>query len=92
MRVKVLFHGILTDWVGTAEADFALREGSPFADLMALIGRRYCAKMPEQLWDKGSNSFVKAVWAMAGEQRIVDPKRPLKEGDMIKFLLTQAGG
>ncbi len=92
MKIKVHFHGILADWVGTGEADFALRAGSPFADLMALIAQRYSRKMPEQLWDKGNNSFVKAVWAMRGDQRMADLKEPLKEGEVIKFLLMQAGG
>ncbi len=92
MRIKVHFHGILAEWVGTGEADFAVRAGSPFADLMDMIGRRYSGKMPEQLWDKGNNCFVKAVWAMRGDQRIMDFKEPLKEGEAVKFLLMQAGG
>lgn len=92
MRVKVLFHGILTDWVGAQEAEFALRKGSRLADLSAAVGRRYGRNMPEQLWDKNRNSFVKAVWAMRGDQKILEADEMLKEGEMIKFLLMQAGG
>jgi molybdopterin converting factor small subunit len=92
MRIKVLFHGILADWVGTQEAEFALREGSPIAELTNVIHRRYGHNMPEQLWDKNTNSFVKSVWAMRGDQKIQDPNEKLKEGDVIKFLLMQAGG
>jgi molybdopterin converting factor small subunit len=92
MRIKVLFHGILADWVGAQEAEFALREGSPFAELTAVIGLRYGGNMPEQLWDKDKNSFVKSVWIMRGNQKILNPNEELKEGDVIKFLLMQAGG
>ena len=92
MRIKVLFHGILADWVGAQETEFALREGSPIAELTAVIGLRYGCNMPEQLWDKDKNSFVKSVWAMRGNQKILNPNEELKEGDVIKFLLMQAGG
>jgi len=92
MRIKVLFHGILAEWVGTQETEFALREGSLFADLSTAIGRRYGRKMPEQLWDQNQNSFVKAVWAMRGDRKILNPDERLKDGEAIKFLLMQAGG
>ena len=92
MRVRVLFHGILIDWVGAQETEFALREGSRLADLSAAVGRRYGGNMPEQLWDKNRNSFVKTVWAMRGDQKILEADEILKEGEMIKFLLMQAGG
>lgn len=92
MRIKVLFHGILADWMGTQEAEFALREGSPISELTKVIKRRYGHKMPEQLWDKDKNSFVKSVWAMRGDQKIMSPDERLTGGDVIKFLLMQAGG
>ena len=92
MRIKVLFHGILADWVGAKEAEFSLREGSPISELTAVIGLRYGRNMPEQLWDKDKNSFVKSVWAMRGDQKILNPNEELKEGEVIKFLLMQAGG
>ena len=92
MRIRVIFHGILAEWMGTQETEFALREGSLFADLSTAILRRYGRKMPEQLWDRNQNSFVKAVWAMRGDQKIPDPNEMLKDGETIKFLLMQAGG
>jgi hypothetical protein len=92
MRIRVVFQGILADWVGAAEADFALREGSRLTDLTALIGRRYGAKMPPQLWDREKNAFVKSVWAMRGSEKISAPEEILKRGEAIRLWLMQAGG
>jgi molybdopterin converting factor small subunit len=92
MRVKVQFHGILSDWVGMAETEFALHEGAHLGDLLYFIGKRYARKMPEQLWDGGKNTFVKSVWAMREKEKILNPTEPLKNGEMIRFLLMQAGG
>jgi molybdopterin converting factor small subunit len=92
MRIKVLFHGILADWVGAGEAEFALREGSHLGELLYLVGRRHGGKMPEQLWDREKNAFVKSVWAMRGNEKIVNPNEILKKGEVIRFLLMQAGG
>jgi molybdopterin converting factor small subunit len=92
MRIKVLFHGILADWVGAGEAEFVLREGSHLGELLYLVGRRYGGKMPEQLWDREKNAFVKSVWAMRGNEKIVNPNEILKKGEVIRFLLMQAGG
>jgi molybdopterin converting factor small subunit len=92
MKIKVLFHGILADWMGASETEFALREGSPLGDLFYLIERRYGAKMPEQLWDRQGNTFVKSVWAMRGNEKILNPNEILKNGEVIRFLLMQAGG
>ncbi len=92
MKIKVLFHGILADWMGASETEFALREGSHLGDLFCLIERRYGAKMPEQLWDREKNAFGNSVWAMRGDQKIQDPNETLKNGEVIRFLLMQAGG
>ena len=92
MRIKVLFHGILSDYMGSGEAEFALREGSHLGELLYLVGRRYGGKMPEQLWDREKNAFVKSVWAMRGNEKIVNPNEILKKGEVIRFLLMQAGG
>jgi len=92
MKIRVCFYGVLAEWVGAQETEFALREGSLFLDLSVAIGRRYGRKMPEQLWDRSQNSFVKAVWPMRGAEKISDPRERLKEGETIKFLLVQAGG
>jgi len=92
MRIKVLFHGILADWMGAEEGEFALREGSHLGDLLDLIRRRYGGKMPEQLWDKERNAFANSVWAMRGNEKILNPNEILKNGEVIRFLLMQAGG
>lgn len=92
MRIRVQFHGILADWVGTAEAEFAIHEGSGLADLLHFIGRRYAGKMPEQLWDREKNGFAKSVWAMRGDEKVPHTNEPLKDGETIRFLLMQAGG
>ncbi len=92
MRIKVQFHGILADWVGTAAAEFALHEGSRLADLLYFIGKRYAGKMPVPLWDREKAAFAKSVWAMRGNEKILNTDTPLKEGETIRFLLMQAGG
>jgi len=92
MRIKVQFHGILSDWVGAAEAEFALHQGSQLGDLLYFVGKRYAGKMPEQLWDKEENAFVRSVWAMRGNEKIQNLNEPLKDGEKIRFLLMQAGG
>ena len=92
MKIKVLFHGVLSDYMGAGEAEFALREGSHLSDLFYLIGRRYGGKMSEQLWDKERNAFVSSVWAMRGNEKIPNPNETLKNGEVIRFLLMQAGG
>jgi molybdopterin converting factor small subunit len=92
MRIKVQFHGILSDWVGAAEAEFALHQGSQLGDLLYFVGKRYAGKMPEQLWDKEKNAFVNSVWAMRGNEKLLNPHETLKNGEVIRFLLMQAGG
>ena len=61
-------------------------------DLFFLIEQRYRGKMPEQLWDKEKKAFVKAVWAMRGNEKIPNSDEALKDGEVIRFLLMQAGG
>jgi molybdopterin converting factor small subunit len=92
MKINVLFHGMLSDYMGTGGADFALREGSNLGDLLYLVGRRYGRKIPEQLWDKEKNAFVRSVWAMRGNEKIQNLNEPLKDGEKVRFLLMQAGG
>ncbi len=48
---------------------FASLAMTHLGDLLYLIERRYGGKMPEQLWDKEKNAFVKSVWAMRGKRR-----------------------
>ena len=92
MKIKVLFHGILSDWIGTTETEFSLWEGSQLDDLFFLIERRYGEKMPEQLWDREKKAFVNSVGVMRGDEKIQNPNESLMNEEVIRFLFMQAGG
>jgi molybdopterin converting factor small subunit len=92
MKIKVLFHGILSDWIGATETEFSLWEGSQLDDLFFLIERRYGEKMPEQLWDREKKAFVNSVWVMRGNEKIQNPNESLMNEEVIRFLFMQAGG
>ncbi len=92
MRITAFFHGILSEWVGVPQAELNLREGGTFLDLLTEIRRTYGHNMPEQLWNEEQSSFNKAVWAMRGKEKLVDPTTRLRNGEEVRFLLTLAGG
>jgi len=92
MKIKVLFHGVLSEYVGSGEAEFALREGSCLGDPLSHVGRRYGGKMPEQLWDREKNAFLNPVWVMRGSEKILNPNETLKIGEGVRFLPKQRGG
>jgi len=92
MRIRAFFHGILSEWVGVPQAEIDLPEEGTFSDLLAEIRRTYGQNMPQQLWNEEQNAFHKAVWAMRGQDRLVDPTARLKDGEEVMFLLTLAGG
>lgn len=91
MIISAHFHGILADWVGTPAAEFDLAAGATLADLMHEIGRRYQRNMPEQLWDRQTDSFKKQVRAQGVATIYNDLNTPL-EGGEITFMLMIAGG
>ncbi|MEE4263082.1 MAG: hypothetical protein V2I56_10360 [Desulfobacteraceae bacterium] len=91
MIISAHFHGILADWVGTPAAEFDLAAGATLADLMHEIGRRYRRNMPEQLWDRQTDSFKKQVRAQGVAAIYNDLNTPL-EGEEITFMLMIAGG
>ena len=92
MKINVRFHGILSDWVGTSQAEFDLPDGGTLSDLLAEIRRTYGHNMPRQLWNKDQNAFNKAVLAMDVNGKPLDPATRLKNGKEVKFLLVLAGG
>ena len=92
MRIRAFFHGILSEWVGVPQAEIDLPEEGTFSDLLGEIRRTYGQNMPQQLWNEEQNAFHKAVWAMRGQDRLVDPTARLKDGEEVMFLLTLAGG
>ncbi|MDO8956376.1 MAG: hypothetical protein Q7W38_05975 [Deltaproteobacteria bacterium] len=42
--------------------------------------------------NKDQKAFNKAIWAMRGKEKLIDPITKLKDGEEIKFFLTLAGG
>jgi len=92
MKIKALFHGILSEWVGVPKAEIELADGGTFSDLLAEIRRIYGSSMPEQLWNKEQKAFNKAVWAMRGKEKLFDPATEIKNGEEVNFFLTLAGG
>jgi molybdopterin converting factor small subunit len=92
MKVKVQFHGILSDWMGGARAELLLSEGGTFGDLLMAIRKRFSATMPPQLRNKDQETFNRALWAMRGKDRLSELSAELKDGDEIQFFLSLAGG
>jgi len=92
MIITAHFHGILADWVGTPSADFNLSDGATLADLMHEIGRRYQRNMPEQLWDRKTDSFKKQVQAQGAATTYNDLNMTLEKGEEITFMPMIAGG
>ena len=92
MRITASFHGILADWVGTQSANFKLPYSATYADLMMVIRQRYAHNMPDQLWDERKNSFKKEV-IISGKGTISKlMNTPLKDNDVVEFMLMIAGG
>jgi hypothetical protein len=92
MNITASFHGILADWIGTRSASFNLPSGATYTDLMAAIRRRYAHNMPDQLWDERKNTFKKQV-IISGRGAISNLINvPLKDNDVVEFLLMIAGG
>jgi molybdopterin converting factor small subunit len=92
MRVKAVFHGIISDWVGVPQAEFILPDGASFDDLLSEIRKVYGPDMPPQLKNKGQADFNRAFWAMRGKERVNEPGTKLKDGEDIQFFLSLAGG
>jgi molybdopterin converting factor small subunit len=92
MKVIALFHGVLSDWVGTEKAELELNVGAFFADLLSAIGKGYRHKMPDLLWDDQQNTFAKPVQAFSEDKPINSLEVPLADGQEVKFFLMAAGG
>ena len=92
MNVSTVFHGILSDWVGTKEADFELPDGALYADLLSEIGTRYGDNMPPQLWDPAEENFRGPIMASGDGRNIDSLETILKNGEKITFLLMLSGG
>lgn len=92
MRVKAVFHGILSEWVGVPQADFILSDGATFDDLLSEVRKVYGPNIPPQLGNKGQADFHRAFFAVRGKERLNEPTARLKEGEEIQFFLSLAAG
>jgi hypothetical protein len=92
MNITASFHGILADWIGTRSASFNLPPNATYADLMLAIHRRYAQNMPDQLWDEKKNTFNKQVIISGTGPTFSLMNVPLKDNQVVEFLLMIAGG
>lgn len=92
MKVKVIIHGILSDWLGTEEVCLELPQGASLRGLMHHLKESSSPKMPRQLWDPEKDAFVGQVLATRGAQPLRDLDSALEEGEEIHFFLLLAGG
>ncbi len=92
MRVKAVFHGILSDWLGTQEVSLELTEGASLRSLMSRLKSIFSHRMPKQLWDPEREAFARQVMAASQGEPLMDLETTLQEGQEIHFFLLLAGG
>ncbi|MGB9700586.1 MAG: MoaD/ThiS family protein [Thermodesulfobacteriota bacterium] len=92
MKVKVLFQGILSEWAGKKKVEVDLPEYGSLAELILELKRILGTKVPAQVWHGEKKNINPMVWVMRGQERLVDPQAPLKDGEEITFILGIAGG
>ena len=92
MKVRVQFHGILSDWMGNSRAEVSLSDGGTFGELLMEIKKSFSSTMPPQLRNKDQETFNRALWAMKGKERLGELDTPLNDGEEIQLFLSLAGG
>lgn len=92
MRVKVLFHGILSDWFGTPEAFLELPPGARLGELVVELRSTFGPRIPEQLWDAEGRRFGRQVLTTMGGKPVQDMDTPLAEDQELHLFLLLAGG
>ena len=94
MKIKALFKGIMQDWVGAAEAEFDLKKGATYSDLLREIHRRFGRNFAQGLWDPRRKAFAESVAALLQDnaRKLDDLKTELKDGQCINFFLLALGG
>jgi molybdopterin converting factor small subunit len=92
MKIKALFHGILADWVGQAEAEFTLPQEATLSDLLFEIRKNFGSNMPPQLGMKAQADFDQAFWAVRGIEQLKESGEKLIDGEKIQFFLPLSGG
>jgi len=81
MRVRVLFFGMLKDFVGKSEDSIELRDGASVRDVLAQYGARFSR----------FNDALSSL-AVAVNQQYADPDTILKSSDEVAFLPPVSGG
>ncbi len=81
MRVRVLFFGMLKDWVGRSDDSLDLPEGSTLGDLV----QHYETRIPRV------RDFAASI-AMSVNQEYAGPESRLKSGDEVGLLPPVSGG
>lgn len=92
MKVKVFFHGILSEWMGAEEASMELPDEASLRDLCQAIRARFKDTMPEQLWDQERGFFPPQVLITKSGKRMEDPRARLFPEDELHLFLLLAGG
>ncbi len=92
MKIKVMFQGILSDWMGVPEAEFHLPVGARLGDVVSEIKQRFSPVMPVQLCKKDPEEFLRALWATTAGKRLTEISGPLEDGQEVKFFFMIAGG
>ena len=94
MKITVIFHGVLANFIGEKRFDFDLPGASLYSDLLSEIGRSFSWNMSDKLWDKERNVFKISVLATRDERHLtpLEADAVLEHGDEIKFFLMLAGG
>ncbi len=92
MKIKAVFHGILADWLGRAEAEFIPPQDATLSDLLFEVRKKYGSRMPPQLGMKDQADFNQAFWAVRGTEQLKEPHEKLTDGEEIRFFLPLSGG
>ena len=94
MKVTTLFKGIMKDWVGAAEAEFDLKPGASYGDLLREINLKFGRNLPQGLWDRERKAFAESVAALVegSGEKLDELDTPLREGMRVDFFLLALGG
>jgi molybdopterin converting factor small subunit len=92
MKVRAVFHGILSEWMGTRVVSLELPSKASLVELLGQIRVMFGDRMPHQLWDSQRGNFAQQVLATRDGQPLRDPCAPLEDGQEIHFFLLLAGG
>ncbi len=92
MRIRVRFTGIVRHHIGEKEGEYELPAGSDFGDLLQLIGRRFAARLPHNMWDAREERFHPLIKAGRRGDPFAEEEEKLRDGDEVFILSRMAGG